>query len=119
MLACVHTLHLLASQSVNRSAPRPLLSAAHAAIELGVPMQNGAAGVLVWGHLDTNNSAASPNSRTSYNRSVYKSLRHDFLAEGSPCCFGWLRLVGRGSTRRTLGTAVRLQRVRSFVCMLV
>ena len=54
--------------AINRTAPRPLLSHAHAAIELGVPMDSGADGVLIWGHLDAADSAASSNSVTSYNR---------------------------------------------------
>jgi hypothetical protein len=40
-------------KTVNATAPRELLAPAHAAIELGAPLANGAAGLLIWGHLDT------------------------------------------------------------------
>ena len=40
-------------KTVNASAPRELLAPSHAAIELGAPLANGAAGLLIWGHLDT------------------------------------------------------------------
>ena len=38
-------------KTINASAPRELLAPPHAAIELGAPLANGAAGLLIWGHL--------------------------------------------------------------------
>lgn len=54
-------------KAINQSAPRELLSPAHAAIELGGPLAAGADGLLIWGHLDAVDSTQSPNSVSAYN----------------------------------------------------
>ena len=76
--------------SINRTAPRQLLSAAHATIALETPLSNSADGVLIWGHLDAAAStpSASPESVSAYNRysedvltGVVKKICRDYA-----CC---------------------------------
>ena len=51
--------------SINKTAPRQLLAPEHEAIELKTPLENGAAGVLIWGHLDSPRRASAPTMRTA------------------------------------------------------
>lgn len=52
-------------QGINRTAPRELLLGGDLATELRLPLENGAAGLLVWGHLD---NTSSPNGVAAYSR---------------------------------------------------
>ena len=60
--------------SINKTAPRQLLSPEHAAIELQTPLENGADGVLIWGHLDPAAPPTSPESVSAYNK--YRELQY-------------------------------------------
>ena len=74
-------------KSINHSAPRALLTAEDAAIELGAPLRNGADGVLIWGHLD-NTTSNSTNNLAAYQRfsgSVLKETVASICANYS-CC---------------------------------
>jgi hypothetical protein len=76
------------NHSINRTAPRQLLAPQHAAIELKTPLENGAAGVLIWGHLDSTATASSPQSVSAYDvysRNVLRGVVSSICDEYS-CC---------------------------------
>jgi hypothetical protein len=75
-------------RSVNKTAPRQLLSPEHAALALGTPLNNGADGVLVWGHLDAAAPPTSPESVSEYN-AYSKDVLSGVVAsicEACACC---------------------------------
>ena len=91
-------------KSINASAPRALLAPADAELELSTPFQHGAAGLLVWGHLDPTGA----DGMATFQRYADEVIRPavDRLCSNYTCCKSLEACFPRGAA--ALGNTTRV-----------